>query len=508
MAVLVGCLALGVLTRLTVASADIINADEASYMVGASQLLSGHLPSAAFGDNTPPLIYLLYAGAQLLLGPGIASVRLLTALLIVPGTAFAVSAFYRHDRRGMTAAALLLLYGAAYTAGDMLAVTGDVVMMLPLAWSLVALARPGRARSAGGVFLAGLLVGVASLVKYEAGLWAAAELVAIAAAGWGAGRRVLRAAVAFLLGLALPALAIVTACAAAGELDGLMSWNVTHNLEYLRHPIGVGAAATRALDSGGPFLLVTSLLWYGWLRSSARGSGTSEYANTLVAATIGASSAAACLGFRFVPHDFIPLYVPLCIGAAPWVARITRWPMRLPGWAAATATLAICTGWTAVNAVRVQALSAQAASQPAAQVAARLEADGCHAGASLFVWGSAPEFYYRAGLPPASQFVVPGYPLVRYVAGAPADTRPRPSSRRRSARVQHWSRLMADLRSSRPTFIVDTSPANIARWKDFPMRDYPLLHRLITREYTHVDTVSGVDIYRRTNCVDLARRDR
>ena len=48
------------LTRLVVARVDVINVDEASYMVGASSLLNGQLPDTAFGDNKPPLIYLYF----------------------------------------------------------------------------------------------------------------------------------------------------------------------------------------------------------------------------------------------------------------------------------------------------------------------------------------------------------------------------------------------------------------------------------------------------------------
>ncbi|MGC4084886.1 MAG: hypothetical protein QM736_22925 [Vicinamibacterales bacterium] len=43
-----------------------------------------------------------------------------------------------------------------------------------------------------------------------------------------------RSQAAFALGLVLPLAATVTLFAAAGEIDGLFYWNVTHNLEYLQ----------------------------------------------------------------------------------------------------------------------------------------------------------------------------------------------------------------------------------------------------------------------------------
>ena len=117
--------------------------------------------------------------------------RLSTALITTPLTAFAASAFYRHDRRGVAGAALFLLYRAAYTASDMLAVTCDPVMMLPLAWALVAIRDEDESAHPGRVFVF------------------------------------------------------------AGGLEGLVYWNVTHNFEYLQNPITAAAAGWRP-DSPWP----------------------------------------------------------------------------------------------------------------------------------------------------------------------------------------------------------------------------------------------------------------
>jgi hypothetical protein len=110
------------LTRGVVLFADIINGDEASYVVGAREILSGHLPYLTFADNKPPLIYLYYALIQLVAGPGIVAVRLVTTLVTVPLTALAVSAFYDHERRGIVAALAFLAASASFDASNMLAV--------------------------------------------------------------------------------------------------------------------------------------------------------------------------------------------------------------------------------------------------------------------------------------------------------------------------------------------------------------------------------------------------
>lgn len=493
------CVAVSALTRLVVSSADVINVDEASYMVGASELLRGHVPYTAFGDNKPPLIYTYYALAQLIGGTGIGAVRLLTALVTVPLTAWAITAFYGYDRRGMTGALLFLVYSASYTASDMLAVNCEVVMMLPLAWALVAVADPPQARHPGRTFVAGALTGLAALVKYQAGLWMAPLAVTVALASWQHRRAVCwTPLVTLTLGALLPVLATLSVFATLGGLEDLLYWNVTHNLEYLQNPIGSGEAIRRGLTRMGPFLLVTAPLWYGWLRSSTL--APSRHWEVLLAGLVGASAAAACLGLRFFPHYFVQLYVPLSIGAAPWVVSLFATPARVRGFVTAAITVLLWAGWTLANASRLRTEVEPTLNTTASTVAARLRSDACFGDSSIFVWGSAPEFYYHARLPLASRFFFPEFPLVRYYAGNPAATAARMPSGRRARRVRHWTRLMADLRTSRPTFILDTAPAGIARWQHFPVRDYPLLHHFIARHYTPVDVVSGVRVYRRNEC--------
>ena len=493
---------LSVLTRLVVSHVDVINVDEASYMVGARELLQGRLPYTAFGDNKPPLVYAYYALAQLLVGHGIEGVRFITALVTTPLTAFAVSAFYRHDRRGVVGAVLFLLYSAAYTASDMLAVNCEPVMMLPLAWALVAIRDEDESAHPGRVFASGVLIGLAALVKYQAGLWA----VPVAFALWvnARERRVsLRAlAGAIGLGLLLPVLATTTMFAVAGGLEGLVYWNVTHNFEYLQNPVTAAEALSRGSARVVPFLAVTSLLWYGWYRSALATS--SRHWSRLVAGLIGASAAAACLGLRFFPHYFIQLYVPLALAAAPWVTECLVWPMPRRGWVVAGLTMAVVAGWTTANVARLGGRTGAALNGPAAAVGARIRKDACADG-SLFVWGSAPEFYYHARLPLASRFFFPEFPLVRYYAGNPSATATQARAGRRVRRVRHWSRLMADLARSQPNYIIDTAPAGIARWQYFPMRDYPLLARLVARRYTALDTIEGVTVYRRNGCEAEAR---
>jgi hypothetical protein len=131
------------------------------------------------------------------------------------------------------------------------------------------------------------------------------------------------------------------------------------------------------------------------------------------------------------------------------------------------------------------------------RVADRLRSDPCFDGASLFVWGFAPQLYYTTGLRPASRFVVPQAGLTGYVPGNRKSTDGTTSD---LVREGDWDRLMEDLTLHPATYVLDTSTAALHRWDRYPLSRYPRLHRLIRERYDRTDAVDRVVIYRRRGC--------
>ena len=109
------------LTRWLSLVVEVLDMDEAAHAVGSWVLLDGGRLYTDFVDNKPPLLYGYYALAQLLLGRGLLPVHAVTAVVTVPLVALAASASFRHDRRGVAAGLLWLVYGASFLAHDMLA---------------------------------------------------------------------------------------------------------------------------------------------------------------------------------------------------------------------------------------------------------------------------------------------------------------------------------------------------------------------------------------------------
>ena len=306
-------------------------------LVGSRVLLGGGTLYVDFVDNRPPLLYVFYALGQALFGDGLPGVRLLTALVVLPLTALAASAFYRHDRRGLLAGLLYLVYGAAFFAHDMHSASPELLMLLPVAWALVLLRDEPAACRAWRLLLAGLLVGLGFLLRQQAAL----ALPPLALAAWRAAAppgesprmswRLLRIA-ALSFGFALPLGVTGLVFAGRGAAHELLFWTLVHNFGYAANPIAPREALERAASYLVPFALVTLPL--AWAASQAGGSIDSRHPLRLLRWLLLFSLPAAFVGFRFFPHYFVPLYLPLALLAAPWTAAAlgppvaARWSFR------------------------------------------------------------------------------------------------------------------------------------------------------------------------------------
>ena len=501
--------ALSLVTRLSLVDLTFIDLDESAHILGAWTLLDGQVPYRDFVDNKPPLVYVYYALAQLLLPRGMAAVRWVTTLLVLPMTAYAASAWFRHDRRGLVAGALYLIYGAAFLGHDMLAANCELLGLLPAAWALVLLTRPDGARP----LLAGVLLGAATLFKPQFGLW-------VPAVGWAllglarpdrAGRW---ARVATFLAGGAAALVVCYLCfAAAGAGDDFLYWLWRHNLGYAANPISAGDAIWRAVTRVGPFLLTTGWLWWAAWRSRPLLDQTDPYRTRLLGALLIASVPAMFVGFRFFPHYFIQLYLPLALASAPWLAELLRRPWRPAArWFVAHTAVALI-GFAVANTILYRILDPSPYEEVDPiyeQVGRELATDVC-AGpdrsgkpATLFVWGYAPPFYYHArrfaGIRPASRFVIPQASLSGFVPGNPASFSGQHDGRGH-IRPEHRDLLMADLERNQVTYILDTAPAAIHYWQHYPVRSFPRLQAYLDQRFVRVGSVRGVDIYRRRDCL-------
>lgn len=493
---------ISLLTRGLFLGIDILDIDEAAHIVGSWELMRGKLLYTDFVDNKPPLLYVYYAFAQILFGRGMLSVHLLTTLLTVPLTALAASAFYGHDRRGSVAGVVFLIYSASFFAHDMLAANAEIFMMLPGSWALVLIKTEEKARSLLFVAAAGILIGLAFLLKYQIIFWLpaiaiATTFVCIKKSDY---VRIPVLALSWIAGILFPLLITYFLFHLRGGSGALIYWTFTKNISYSANPILFSEAIGRAASYLLPFLVVTAFLWYGWIRSIKL--YDSWYQKLLLSLLVIFTFPSALLGFRFFPHYFIQFYVPLSLAAAPFLSNLLLLPLTRIGKAFIASTLILFIGFTIANSVLYFKLKhVYRENDPVFRhVAQKLRTDRCFQGANLFVWGYAPSFYYYADLPIASRFAVMAQSgLTGYISGNLEGVRGKIPTEGLIF-PEHWSWLMSDLSKNRPTYIIDTAPAGIYRWQRYPLEDYPGLYEFVRRNYEPAGIVDRVQIYRRKDC--------
>jgi hypothetical protein len=482
---------LALATHAVVLGVGIVDLDEASYATAAREMLHGRLLYVDVADHKLPLVFAWYALAQWLLGPTMLSVRLLTDVAILPLIAFGLSAFFDHDRRGLLAAVAWLIYGAAFIGHDMLAVNCEILMMLPLAWVLVLLRRPQDLNAALRLLLAGVLLGVATLFKYQACFWLPmAVAVAFFSGRESRSSRVLRVTALLAAGFAVPLLAAYFVFAARGIGPDFLYWNISHNLDYLGATVSLEEGLKRAAVSWLPFLVVTVPLWIGVFR--LRALEVDRHRSALVMSGLVLSLLAVSPGWRFYAHYHVPVYVPLALGAAPWLAVQMRRPWGRSAWLMVAWSCVMLLGFTASTFVLYQRTDVYPETRPVfVAMAHEMRTRACRPQGALFVWGYAPQFYYEANLPVASRFLFVERTLTGHVAAGEADTR--------LARAQHWDWLMADLARGEPDFIVDAAKARLSRWS-YAIDGFPRFAHFVRGAYLPVATIDGATLWQRRAC--------
>jgi 4-amino-4-deoxy-L-arabinose transferase-like glycosyltransferase len=288
------------------------------------------------------------------------------------------------------------------------------------------------------------------LVRQQAGSW----LPALALTVWFAGRRDrlslrLWRLAALGLAFALPLAAACAVFAARGAVRELVFWTVIHNLRYAANPIPLTEAVERAASYLLPWLLATAPLWWAAWRSLPL--LETRHSRVLLSSLVVFSLPAVFVGFRFFPHYFVPLYLPLALGAAPWTAAAVRGPTRGAACFALAWPFALLVAFTVANLVLYYGPGhVYEETRPVfRRVAARLRADPCDGAGSLFVWGFAPQLYAEADLPLASRFVVPQASLVGYVPGNRA-SRAETADPRGLVREEDWDRRATSKAGRRP----------------------------------------------------------
>ncbi len=456
--------------------------DEATYCVVGREMLTGHALYRDIVDHKPPAIYVVNEATQAIAGP-IGGQFLLHLLLIVVvwATALVLAAIARRydPDRPWLAALLYVVFTTTLVDTDSIAANCELFMMLPLCGSVLAFLR-GKAWSFA---VAGVLVGVAMLFKYQAGIQLPLYGVALIAMQRTQPRVIVQGALLLAVGTAAPIALAVAWLSALHAWPWAWFW-FRFNFSYIDAGGKLAMAEQMALRVG--LVVIAALPLYACTILAIR-----RQRRWFLLGWLAVSVVAVMVGGRFFGHYFHQITAPLAVIAAPVAARF--FDRTRAGFIAALAIPALVFLGLAIGHDALM----RAAGEPDPDYASVVAWLDAHAPRreSLCIWGNSPVLYFEAERPLGCRFVFANY-LTGLSPATPTQTDPRADSAKNVV-PQAWDMLEADLAERQPMFIVDGSPGNVGFYAKYPPEAYPRLAKILVCRYEPEALVAGMRIYRR-----------
>jgi hypothetical protein len=207
---------------------------------------------------------------------------------------------------------------------------------------------------------------------------------------------------------------------------------------------------------------------------------------TALLALLAASAIGAAAGGRFYPHYYIQLIPPLALLAAPYYARIWSGRDQPRHWLLRPATTYVVLAVTAV--AFFIGSYVELSSQRQVSEVGRYLSENSAPDDRIFVWGHGARIYMESRRRPACRYILT-FPLTGRVFGGAlpgVDTR-------KWIVPGAWDILEQDFSKHPPVFIVDLEHGPEER---YPVRDFPILARLLADRYEPVLKETWVVIYR------------
>ena len=320
---LVAILAVTVVLRVRLLDVP-LERDEGEYAYMGQLILRGEVPYVAAHNMKLPGTYCAYAAIMAVFGQTTAAIRA-GLLLINLGAILLVHRLGRtlvDETAGLVAAAAYAVWSLDPAVLGFTANTEHFVVLPMLAGGLL-LTRPAPT-SLARVALAGLLLGIAFVMKQPGGAFVAFGVCAVCvrARVW---RRAALEAIMLVAAAALPYALTCAIMLVVGAAGPFWFWTVTYAREYVTMiPLADGLAALRA--EGGHVIGSATALWLLatlGLTAPAWDAPARRAAVFLGLLTVW-GMVAVCPGLRFTVHYFILLLPALALWAGAAVSALAR----------------------------------------------------------------------------------------------------------------------------------------------------------------------------------------
>jgi hypothetical protein len=454
------------------------------YTLTADKLLRGGALYRDTIDTKPPLIFFHYALVFRVFGQNnVVAVKCVT-LVVLALTALLVASIRRAlapaAPRPEVAALVYVLASFSGLAEDFLSSNSEIQANLPIVAGVACMVRAGLAYRPRRLVLAGALIGVAFLYRYQSGAALAAYAVTALAYRRELGHLGGRLA-CVALGFLVPVAAIVGYFAAMGAL-GDLAFLIRFQGYYLRAHETYWPEALAQVGSVVAGLGPVLVLGAGHAVALVRRRPTPGQA--FLVAWLAVSLATCFLGGRYFAHYAIEAILPVALLVAD---RLASPPHTAHERRALAILAAVAVAFCGINATT---LAARRDDRPPADVVRFVRAHTTRDEAIL-MWTPRKDVLLAADRVYATRFLFNDLLVGRVFGTRHRLASATAESARAAAVPELWPVFLRELDSARPRLVVDDVPAR----SRFTLDRYPALRAYVDRDYEPCVTVADYCIY-------------
>jgi 4-amino-4-deoxy-L-arabinose transferase-like glycosyltransferase len=477
--------------------------DEDYYSTIASDILDGGVVYRTAVDTKPPGVYYIYAGVFRVAGRNNLFAVHLLAIFVVVATALVVRRIgtrVADEWAGAWSGIGYAVFVHAYLPGDTLAANTEIFASLLLSLSILAFLQGEKEARWNWMFLSGMLVGAATLIRQPSAVNVGVMLACLVYAWLIPGTQTLgnivRAGSGIVAGFVAPIVGLALCYESQGNLHDAYLWAWVFAIRYVESDTTLHYVLEHLATIHFTVLLSWGLLWYFGIRQviaslkSLRHTTTGSTTAALLVLWLGVTYLTIFIGWRFPGHYHLTVLPPLSILAGQAFSRFVAQQRSSPQPHWRSVRIGII-GAAAVP-ILVFFIMAFGLRKPTLHSLPIVQAIIEKTGPTdrIFVWGSDPRLYSLSGRRLATRFV-----SCTHLVGAYAKRPREVKDRGESVIPGTWEMFRSDWELHPPVLIIDTSTMD-PNWFAHPMTRYPAL-RAYLPGYRRDAVINGATIYRR-----------
>ena len=482
-----------------------LDIDESVFSEFANILINGGLPYVDAIDNKPPLMYYFFYYTYSIFGQANPYVIHLITTLMVIATTFGVYSLTKKIKKNgaivpaVVFALLMHVYEPKYISTN-----GETLMNLPLILSILLFFRYNYGKHLLNLIISGLMLGIATLISYKAGLTVLTLILfLIAVRPFYEKKFDIKNIIIqlFTLGIfsMLPLLLFVVFFYKKGIINESLYWGFLYNFKYISRGATnylkiVGKSSIFIFSSISVWIIISKFYYKFFFKSDKSENNDNNYKKmiTFLFIWLLITIYSTLLGGRVYGHYFIQIVLPLSIIAGISYDLIKSKKAIYAFWGIMIFIVSVQTvGRINIDKTYELINYSNWEANVAYKNVGNYIKDNSKSEDKIFAWGWATPIYHYANRRPASRFLI-----ADFISGRVFGTT-NISKSVKKINDEYFDTFLKDLKTSKPIYFVDCSSSNYYGYDRFPINNFTKLDKFIKSNYILIKSIDSINIYKK-----------